>query len=119
HDVLLCHDANIADPSVFLEGFDALVKEGRLRFYGISTNSLDAVKRFNVHGNCRVVEVDYSLLNRQPETDLLPYCQEHNIAVLVRGPLARGLLSGRYDRQSRFDDQVRHGWNAGGAQREQ
>lgn len=118
HDVMLCHVADIEDPSVFLEAFEGLKDRGRLRVYGISTNSLDAVKRFNVNGTCDVVEVDYSLLNLQPEDEFLSYCQEHGIAVLVRGPLHRGLLSGKYDLDSVFTDTVRPGWNKGEAERE-
>jgi len=111
-DVVLCHEANIEDPSVYLEGFEALVQEGRVRAYGISTNSVDVLKRFNVDGTCSVVQVDYSLLNRSPEAEFLPYCQAHNIGVMVRGPLAMGLLSGRYSKETVFTDTVRANWHA-------
>ena len=94
-DVVLCHEGDIEDPSIYLEGFEALKDEGRIRFYGISTNSLDVLKRFNANDTCSVVQVDYSLLNRAPEAAFLPYCQEHGIGVMVRGPLAKGLFSGQ------------------------
>jgi myo-inositol catabolism protein IolS len=110
-DVVLCHEGDIEDPTIYLEGFEALQKEGRVRAYGISTNDLNVLKRFNVHGTCSVVQVDYSLLNREPEAEFLPYCQEHNIAVMVRGPLAKGLLSGRYTKESIFTDTVRSAWH--------
>ena len=116
-DLLLCHEGNIADPSVYLEAFEWLKQRGRIRAYGISTNDLDVLKRFNVDGNCSAVELDYSLLNRAPEADLLPYCQAQGIAVLVRGPLRRGLLSGKYTAQSVFTDKVRSTFNEGGARR--
>ena len=106
-DVVLCHEGDIEDPSVYIEGFEALLGEGRIRSYGISTNSLDVLKRFNMDGNCSVVQVDYSILNRKPEAELLPYCKENDIGVMVRGPLAKGLLSGRYDKMTRFTDTVR------------
>ncbi|MEZ4729852.1 MAG: aldo/keto reductase [Caldilineaceae bacterium] len=117
-DVSLCHESNLADPTVYLEGFAQLVQEGAIRAYGISTNSLEVLKRFNINGTCSVVQVDYSLLNRAPETNFLPYCQAHNIGVMVRGPLAKGVLSGRYDAASLFTDTVRQGWNEEGAARE-
>ena len=117
-DVVLCHEGDIEDPSIYLEGFEVLKVEGRVRFYGISTNSLDVLKRFNVHGTCSVVQVDYSLLNRAPESAFLPYCHEHGIGVMVRGPLAKGLLSGQYGASSVFTDDVRQPWNEGGEQRE-
>ncbi|MBX3016211.1 MAG: aldo/keto reductase [Caldilineaceae bacterium] len=118
-DVSLCHEANLAEPSIYLEGFEQLVQEGSIRAYGISTNSLDVLKRFNVNGTCSVVQVDYSLLNRAPEADFLPYCQAHNIGVMVRGPLAKGVLSGRYDANAVFTDTVRAGWNDAGEARQQ
>lgn len=117
-DAVLCHEGNLDDPTIYLEGFEALKAEGAIRAYGISTNDVEVLKRFNVNGTCSVVQTDYSLLNRAPEADLLPYCQEHGIAVMVRGPLARGLLSGRYTSMSTFDDPVRASWNNEGPARE-
>ena len=118
-DVILCHKGDLGDPTIYLEGFEALKDEGCLRAYGISTNDLDVLKRFNREGTCSVVQVDYSLLNRAPEQAFLPYCQEHGIAVMVRGPLSKGLLSGRYAQGAVFTDSVRASWNAGGAQQAQ
>ncbi|MGI5899479.1 MAG: aldo/keto reductase [Christensenellales bacterium] len=114
-DVLLCHKATIEDPSAFIEGFDALEREGFIRSYGISTNSLEVLKRFYdmSGGKCAVLEADYSLINKQPEEELLPFCQEHGIAVLVRGPLAQGILSGRFTESTVFKDDVRSKWNEG------
>jgi myo-inositol catabolism protein IolS len=118
-DVMLCHQGDIQDPSVFLEGFEILQRDGEIREFGISTNNLDVLKKFNVNGTCRVVEVEYSLVNRQAEAEFLPYCEQNGIAVLVRGPLAMGLLSGNYSENSVFTDSVRSGWNADGAGRKQ
>ena len=109
-DVMLCHDGKIEDPSVYLEGFEHLKEQGYIRTYGISTDRLEVLKRFNVNNTCRVVEVDYSLLNRGAEAEFLPYCQEHGIAVLVRGPLYKGLLSGKYSADTHFTDTVRSEW---------
>jgi len=118
-DVMLCHVGDIEDPSVFLDAFEVLRERGRIRAWGISTNSLEVLQRFNADGDCSVVEIDYSLLNMQPEQALLPYCEQHGIAVLVRGPLRRGLLAGKYDLGSEFADTVRAGWNVDGPQREE
>ncbi|WP_366524914.1 aldo/keto reductase [Acaryochloris sp. IP29b_bin.137] len=109
-DVMLCHEGKIEDPSVYLEGFERLKADGTIRAYGISTDRLDVLKRFNVNHACSVVEVDYSLLSRNPEKEFLPYCQEHGIGVLARGPLHKGLLSGKYSSQTVFTDTVRSEW---------
>jgi aryl-alcohol dehydrogenase-like predicted oxidoreductase len=57
--------------------------------------------------------MDYSLLNREGEKELLPWCQKNQVAVIVRGPLAQGILAGKFNAQTRFDDSVRSGWNDG------
>ncbi len=109
-DVMLCHEGKIEDPSVYLEGFEQLKAEGTIRAYGISTDRLDVLKRFNANHTCSVVEVDYSILSRNPEKEFLPYCQDHGIGVLARGPLHKGLLSGKYSSQTVFTDTVRSEW---------
>ena len=111
-DALLCHEGEIEDPTVYLEGFEILKEQGHIRAYGISTNSLEVLKKFNVNNTCSVVETDYSLLNTKPESKMLPYCQEHGIAVMVRGPLAKGILSGKYASNTVFTDTIRSKWHS-------
>ena len=119
HDILLCHENKIEDPSVYISAFDELVKRGNLRKYGISTDHLDVLKRFNQNGKCAAVEIDYSLINKEPEYNgMLDYCAENGIGVLIRGPLAKGLLSGKYSRNSVFSDSIRAAWNEGETQHE-
>jgi len=112
-DVMLCHEGNIADPSVYIEAFELLKKAGRIREYGISTDSFDVLEKFNdvSGGCCAVAEVNYSLLNRASEREFLPYCRANNMGVLTRGPLAMGLLSGKHDAETRFTDTVRSKWH--------
>jgi aryl-alcohol dehydrogenase-like predicted oxidoreductase len=112
-DLYQCHLGSAPDYSVFIEAFETLIKRGKIRAYGISSNVLASVEQFNRNGKCAAVQLDYSILNRTAEKDLLPYCQQHNIGVIVRGPLAKGILSGKFNRQSKFDDSVREKWNDG------
>jgi aryl-alcohol dehydrogenase-like predicted oxidoreductase len=99
---------------VFIEGFKLLKQEGSIREFGVSTNSAEVLKKFNADGDCAVAEINYSLVSRDAESDILPYCAESNIGVLIRGPLSRGLLAGKYDRTSVFTDSIRQRWNQGG-----
>lgn len=114
-DFYQCHIGELRDYSVFLEAFDTLRRKGKIRFGGVSTNSIDAVKAFDRDGTCQIVQLDYSILNRAPEKDILPYCIEKNIAVLARGPLAQGVAAGKFTRESVFTDSVREKWNDGAA----
>ncbi|MCS7266024.1 MAG: aldo/keto reductase [Armatimonadetes bacterium] len=114
-DLYQCHigDPTDSEIEIFLEAFERLKEQGKIRTYGISTNSLDALMRFNKNGTCATCQLDYSILNRTPEKDLLPYCQEQKIGVIVRGPIAKGVLSGKFTSETVFTDEVRRSWNEG------
>ena len=118
-DLMLCHEGNIEDPGVYIAGFEQLQAEGFILAYGISTDNLDALRRFveASRGKCVAVELDYSLLNREPEQALLSYCQDQGLGVIVRGPLARGVLSGRFTSETVFSDDIRKVWNRGEKER--
>ena len=114
-DLYQCHVGSPERPEVFVEAFELLKEQGKIRHYAISTNDLSALKAINVNGQCAACQINYSILNRTAERDILPHCRDHDIGVLLRGPIAQGLLTGKFDETTRFDDMVRSGWNAGGA----
>jgi aryl-alcohol dehydrogenase-like predicted oxidoreductase len=89
---------------IFLEGFQKLQREGKVRVYGVSTSDFEYLQAFNTGEDCATLQIDYSILNRTSETEILPYCQEHNIGVIVRGPLAMGILTGKFKPDVSFAD---------------
>jgi aryl-alcohol dehydrogenase-like predicted oxidoreductase len=112
-DIIQSH-IDFRDPTmeVFLEGFQKLQREGKVRYYGVSTSDFEYLKAFNADGNCASLQIDYSILNRTPEEDILPYCQAHNIGVIVRGALAMGILAGKFTSETRFgEDDFRRRWH--------
>jgi aryl-alcohol dehydrogenase-like predicted oxidoreductase len=114
HIDLIQSHINFRDPTmeVFLEGFQRLQREGKVRAYGVSTSDFDYLKAFNADGGCAALQIDYSILNRTPETEIFPYCTEHKIGVIVRGALAMGILTGKYDEETRFDaNDFRRSWH--------
>jgi aryl-alcohol dehydrogenase-like predicted oxidoreductase len=55
-------------------------------------------------GTVDAAQPPFSIIARRAADDLLPYCQEHRIAVLPYGPLAKGLLAGKFGPDSVFSD---------------
>lgn len=104
-DVIQCH-INVFEPNtdVFIEGFRALQAAGKVRAWGVSTSDLDLLRHFNAGGDCDVLQIDYSILNRTPEAEILPYCAANGIGVIVRGPIAMGLLAGKYGADDTFPE---------------
>jgi len=110
-DLYQCHLWRTTRWEEILDAFEWLQRQGKIRFFGISTNDLDMVESFDSHRTLAVVQANYNLLDRRAERALLPYCRARGIAFLARGPLARGLLSGKYDKNSRFDpNDIRSNW---------
>ena len=104
-DIIQSH-IDFRDPTmeVFLEGFHRLQRDGKVLAYGVSTSDLEYLKTFNADGNCATLQTDYSILNRTPETEIFPYCLEHSIGVIVRGPLAMGILTGKFGSDTQFSE---------------
>ncbi|MDQ4075516.1 MAG: aldo/keto reductase [Chloroflexota bacterium] len=111
-DVMQSH-IDFRDPTmeIFLEGFQTLQQQGKIRAYGVSTSDFEYLKQFNHDGNCSTLQIDYSILNRTPEAEIFPYCQEHNIGVIVRGALAMGILTGKFTPDTHFEEgDFRQNW---------
>jgi aryl-alcohol dehydrogenase-like predicted oxidoreductase len=102
-DVIQSH-ISFRDPTmeVFVEGFQRLKQAGKVRAYGLSTSDFDYIKAFNSDGGCATLQIDYSILNRTPEAEILDYCRKNSIGVIVRGALAMGLLTGKFSKSSSF-----------------
>lgn len=81
-----------------------LKDEGKIRAIGVSNFSIEQLKEANKDGYVDVFQGEYNLLNREAEKELFPYAKEHNISFVPYFPLASGLLTGKYDKDSRFDD---------------
>jgi len=79
-----------------------LKEEGKIRAVGVSNVSLAQLKKYQTRGAVDSVQEEYSMLNRDVETNLLPYCQENEIAVLSYSPLAQGLLAGTASPEREF-----------------
>jgi aryl-alcohol dehydrogenase-like predicted oxidoreductase len=96
---------------IFLEGFQRLQRDGKIRAYGASTSDFEFLKTFNADDGCATLQIDYSILNRTAEAEIFPYCQEHNIGVIIRGALAMGILTGKFKADSQFPEgDFRQNW---------
>jgi len=102
-EVIQCHIGYVEpNTPVFIEAFRKMKEEGMVKAWGVSTGDIDVLATFNADGDCDVLQTDYSILNRTAESELLPYCQENGIGVIVRGPLAMGLLAGKFSAGDTF-----------------
>lgn len=86
---------------------EQLVREGKIRTYGWSTDRSDAVEAFSTSPSCSVVQQQVSVLDGNPI--LLALCERLNLASIIRGPLGMGVLTGKYAPDATFPaDDIRH-----------
>lgn len=71
-----------------------LIGQGKVRAYGLSEAAGPTIRRAHAVHPVAALQTEYSLLERDPEVDLLPVTRELGIAFVAYSPLARGLLTG-------------------------
>jgi len=75
------------------ETLEELVKEGKIRAYGWSTDFADRAEVFAQGENCTSIQLELNVLDDNPAVVAL--CEKYNLAAINRGPLAMGLLTGK------------------------
>jgi aryl-alcohol dehydrogenase-like predicted oxidoreductase len=76
-----------------------LIKEGKVRFGGVSNFSLEQLKRVHAIHPVTSLQPPYSMFRRAIEQDLLPFCKENKIGVLAYSPMQAGLLTGKFTKE--------------------
>jgi aryl-alcohol dehydrogenase-like predicted oxidoreductase len=90
-----------------MRAFDDLVHQGKVLYIGISDAPAWVVSRANMLAELRGwtsfvgLQVEYSLIERTPERELLPMARELDIGVTAWSPLASGILTGKYDKSTK------------------
>lgn len=70
-------------------------KEGKIRAIGASNVTVDNLREYIKIGQLDVIQEKYSILDRRIEKELLPFCEENNIALQTYSPIEQGLLTGK------------------------
>jgi len=83
-----------------VELLESLVKDGKIRYYGWSTDSVEGARLFAKGKHCVAIQHDLNVVLDAPE--MLKLCEELNLASVNRSPLARGALSGKYAKDTVF-----------------
>ena len=88
------NDHPVSEAGEVRDTLEALVKEGKIRTYGWSTDFPDRARFFAQGSNCSTIQLQLNVIDENPE--MIAVCEEFNLAAVNRGPLAMGLLTGKY-----------------------
>lgn len=104
-DLLYQHriDPNV-EPEIVAETMKELMAEGKMKAWGLSNAPIDYMKR--AHSICPIaaIENQYSMMWREPETELFDMCEELGISFVAYSPLGNGFLSGKYTKDTKYEE---------------
>jgi aryl-alcohol dehydrogenase-like predicted oxidoreductase len=84
------------------EGWSTLAKlqeEGKVRWIGVSNFNAQQMERCRKIAPITSLQPPYSAISPEVESEILPYCQKHNIGVIVYSPMKSGLLTGKMTKE--------------------
>ncbi len=100
-------------PEIFAE-FDKLKAEGKIQHLGVSVEKVEEALKAIEYPNVTTVQIIYNLFRHRPAELFFEQAQKRNIGVIVRVPLASGLLSGNYTTQTTFTEGDHRQFNRNG-----
>lgn len=90
------------EPETVAETMAALIREGKIRYWGISETTEEYLRRANAVCPVTAIENRYSMMARWHES-IFPACEELNIAFVAFSPMANGFLTGKYTPNTKFE----------------
>ena len=100
-------------PETF-EALDGLVQQGKIRYYGVSVEKVEeGIKALEFPGLASV-QIIFNIFRQRPAELFLELAKRRNVAVMVRVPLASGMLSGKFTRDTHFDRSDHRNYNRQG-----
>jgi methylglyoxal reductase len=104
-DLYQCHWPDSTTPlEATMEALIELRVQGKIRAIGVSNFTAHMMEGCFPTGPVHSNQTQYSMLTRKAEQEELPFCREHDIAVLAYGPLERGLLTGKVTMEREFPE---------------
>tara|TARA_Y200000002_G_scaffold205582_1_gene169617 strand:- start:975 stop:1955 length:981 start_codon:yes stop_codon:yes gene_type:complete len=111
---LHCPPSDICGKSETYEMMDEIVKKGKIKYYGVSvekvSEALDAIKFSNV----KSIQIIFNIFRQKPNEIFFKEAKKNNVAIIVRVPLASGLLTGKMNLNSSFPKNDHRNYNING-----
>ena len=85
-----------------MEALNKLIDQGKILAAGVSNYDVPLMERAGKVTVIATNQVPYSMLKRDIENDVVPYCTENEVGILAYSPLQRGLLTGKFDPEHEF-----------------
>lgn len=111
--LLHCPPSSVYQKDELFAGLDKLVQKGKIAHYGVSIEKVSEGLRAMEY-SISAIEVIFNMFRLKPAEELFPAAQARQISILARVPLASGLLTGRYTKDTRFGQNDHRSYNRNG-----
>lgn len=111
---LHCPPSEVYDMPEVFGILDDLVRQGKLRFYGVSVERVDEALKAITYSNVQSVQIIFNMFRLKPAEAFFAAAREHQVGILARVPLASGLLTGKLRRDSQFASTDHRNYNRHG-----
>jgi aryl-alcohol dehydrogenase-like predicted oxidoreductase len=101
------------DPKVFMI-MDQIKKEGKIKHYGVSVEKVEEAMKALDYKGVEAVEIIFNMFRMKPAEVFFEKAKEKNVGVIVRVPLASGLLTGKYHERTTFGESDHRTYNRHG-----
>ena len=112
---LHCVPSAVLEDGAIFTWLDDLVQEGLIRFYGASVETIEQGLLCLNNPNLATLQIIFNLFRQDAATELLPKAQAADVGIIVRLPLASGLLSGKFGKGQKFAAEDHRNYNRDGA----
>lgn len=103
----------LRDGQVF-DVLNRLKEQGKIRYYGVSVETVEEGLLCLENPNLSSLQVIFNLFRQKPATELFPAAAEKNVGILARVPLASGLLTGKFKKDAKFEEDDHRNFNRDG-----
>jgi aryl-alcohol dehydrogenase-like predicted oxidoreductase len=108
-DIFQLHSPSLQDMQEYAwaEAMDKLKQQGKVRFAGVSINDAESGIWLIENNLAEVLQVRYSMLEPEVGDQVFPLAEEHGVGIMVRMPMTRGILTGKYESVEDVDEDNR------------
>ncbi len=111
---LHCPPSEICSNKETYEKMDQIVKKGKIANYGVSVHKLSDAMEAIKFPNVKSIQVVFNIFRQKPAEIFFKEAKKKNVAIIVRGPLASGLLTGTIDQNTKFAENDHRNYNING-----
>jgi aryl-alcohol dehydrogenase-like predicted oxidoreductase len=111
---LHCPHPSVFDSAEVFGHLDDLVTMGKLRYYGVSVETVDEARRAMVHPNVQSIQIIFNPFRIKPASAVFELAESNEVGILARVPLASGLLTGKFTSSSTFHKEDHRHFNRHG-----